>query len=109
LPAANNTPKDEIGLAERQRPCEETGGMHDLSKGATITMHRGSKALLLCALALTLALGGCGRRGALEVPEAPAATGTSGDTGRADPAGQTPEQQDVKPARHSFPLDFLIK
>ncbi|WP_346912130.1 lipoprotein [uncultured Roseibium sp.] len=83
--------------------------MHDLSKGATITMHRGSKALLLCALALTLALGGCGRRGALDVPGAPAATGTSDEAGQIDPAGPAPEQQDVKPARDSFPLDFLIR
>ncbi|MBD1546467.1 hypothetical protein [Roseibium aggregatum] len=80
--------------------------MHDLSKGAEVAMHWGSKALLLCALSLMLALGGCGRRGALDIPAAPAATATSGDDVQ---TGRTTQQQTVKPAGNSFPLDFLIK
>ena len=81
--------------------------MHDLSKGAELAMHRGSKTLILCALSLMLALGGCGRRGALEVPSAPAASTTA--SGEDAQTGQQPQQQNVKPARKDFPLDFLIK
>lgn len=80
--------------------------MHDLSKGADIAMHWGSKALLLSTLSLMLALGGCGRRGALDIPAAPAATATSGETGQTD---QSTQEQKVKPARNDFPLDFLIR
>lgn len=80
--------------------------MHDLSKGANVAMHRGSKALFLCTLALMLALGGCGRRGALEVPATSASAAAPSEN---DQTGQTAQQQTVKPASNSFPLDFLIK
>lgn len=70
-------------------------------------MHSGLKALVLCALALTLALGGCGRRGALDVPASSAVSpdpATTAQTGN-QPVDATAEPADSK----SFPLDFLIK
>jgi len=79
--------------------------MHDLSKGAELAMQSGSKALILFALSLMLALGGCGRRGALEIP---AASGSAAPPAEYGQTGQVQDQQEVRPARNSFPLDFLI-
>jgi predicted small lipoprotein YifL len=72
-----------------------------------MAMHGGSKALVLCTLALTLALAGCGRRGALEDPgraagpNPPAAEDVEQPNGMEVPAGEMPE-------RKRFFLDFLI-
>lgn len=72
-----------------------------------MAMHRGSKALVLAALALTLALAACGRRGSLEDPgraagaNPPVAEYVEKPDGMEVPAGEKPEEK-------RFFLDFLI-
>jgi predicted small lipoprotein YifL len=70
-------------------------------------MHRGLKALVLLALAATLALGGCGRRGALESPGS-AANSTQPEAAPVDPAAPPADTATEKPPRKGFFLDPLI-
>lgn len=70
-------------------------------------MHRGLKALVLLALAATLALGGCGRRGALETPRS-TANSTQPQAAPVDPAAPPADVAAEKPAGKRFFLDPLI-
>ncbi|MHA7775711.1 LPS translocon maturation chaperone LptM [Roseibium sp. M-1] len=64
------------------------------------------KTLALLGLCLSLTLAGCGRKGSLDVPGAPAAA----ETGSAvDPAlAAVPEQPETPENDKPFFLDFLI-
>ncbi|MTH96450.1 lipoprotein [Roseibium sp. RKSG952] len=80
------------------------------------------KAFAFIGLALAVTLGGCGRRGSLDQPEAKpktpasstAATAPSTKT-TASPAGPAPAgtgrtpQKSEQPISKKFPLDFLIE
>ncbi len=71
----------------------------------------GLKALAILTLAATLALGACGRRGALDVPGTTSETTTGYAAEANDPAVQPvqpSDEQTVQPASDRFFLDFLI-
>ena len=63
------------------------------------------KTLALIGLCLSVILAGCGRKGDLDDPGAPA----TADSGAVDPA-DAPEPPPLEPQsdRQTFPLDFLI-
>ncbi|MBD8891682.1 lipoprotein [Roseibium litorale] len=75
-------------------------------------LKRLGKAAGLLALGATLALGGCGRRGALDAPgAAPAATVQDPADAYGTPAGVGASSSVARPApaqTSRFPLDFLI-
>jgi len=62
------------------------------------------KLLALLGLCLGLTLAGCGRKGSLDDPGAPASEASGAVDPAVAPPVETPPQSD-----RSFPLDFLIR
>lgn len=64
------------------------------------------KFLVMLGLCLSLTLGACGRKGALDNPAAPAPAADS--NAAVDPAIPLPPDESLTPRNDSFFLDFLI-
>ena len=66
-----------------------------------------AKGLALCAIALALALEGCGRRGPLEPPPDPTIVATPASTSPEAPL-QRPKVAPIAPPTRSLPFDALL-
>ena len=74
----------------------------------SVLASRTSVRAALAALAMTVALSGCGRRGALEAPPDPSAPLAAPVDDGVQPIPRRPKQQPIKPPHDSFILDPLL-
>ncbi len=85
--------------------CHARREAEEVSEKGTDGMTSRFKILVLLGLCLSLTLGACGRKGALETPgvQAPPAGSAA-----VDPTLPTAPDEAVEPRNESFFLDFLI-